>query len=70
MKVRVIQNGNPFLAWYHIFYDNTSASSAAPTDYTVLNSQMSLTLMEHQMLLNGAMTLVLADGEIVSLKVT
>jgi hypothetical protein len=23
MKVRVIQNGNPFLAWYHIF-DNTS----------------------------------------------
>jgi hypothetical protein len=35
MKVRVIQNGT-FLAWYHIFTTTPPASSAAPTDYTVL----------------------------------
>jgi hypothetical protein len=36
MRVRVIQNGNPFLAWYHIFTTTPPAASAAPTDYTVL----------------------------------
>jgi hypothetical protein len=36
MRVRVIQNGNPFLAWYHIFTTTPPASAAAPVDYTVL----------------------------------
>ena len=36
MRVRVIQSGNPFLAWYHIFTTTPPATSAAPTDYTVL----------------------------------
>lgn len=39
MVVRVIQSGNPFLAWYHIFTTTAPGSIVPPTpvaDYTVL----------------------------------
>lgn len=39
MVVRVIQSGNPFLAWYHIFTTTAPGSIVTPTpvaDYTVL----------------------------------
>lgn len=36
MRVRVVQPGNPFLAWYHIFTTTPPASAVAPTDYTTL----------------------------------
>jgi hypothetical protein len=37
MVVRVIQSGNPFLAWYHTFTTSPQGASATPTvDYTVL----------------------------------
>ncbi|MBP2284571.1 hypothetical protein H4V97_002889 [Flavobacterium sp. CG_23.5] len=37
MVVRVIQSGNPFLAWYHIFTTTPPGASVTPAaDYTVL----------------------------------
>ncbi|MFN7100453.1 MAG: family 16 glycosylhydrolase, partial [Flavobacterium sp.] len=39
MTVRVIQSGNPFLAWYHTFTTSPAGSAVNPTpvtDYTVL----------------------------------
>ena len=39
MVVRVIQSGNPFLAWYHIFTTSPSGGAVTPTptaNYTVL----------------------------------
>jgi hypothetical protein len=34
MRVRVVQPGNPFLAWYHILRQQLHPA-AAPTDYTI-----------------------------------
>lgn len=36
MRVRVVQPGNPFLAWYHIFTTTAPGAAASPTDYTTL----------------------------------